>query len=115
MLSECLSEIKNLRSINFIKMSEIIEVGKKCREQIIYPEVDIEKDSIYSYTSGTTGAPKCIVFKEQSPNAVIEMHNGLDLKEYVGDRSLLVIPSSHATGMFYATYLQMAKGKTMVL
>ena len=37
------------------------------------------------------------------------------MRDYVGDRSLVVIPASHATGMFYATYLQMAKGKTMVL
>ena len=113
-LSSCLDDIRDLKGINFIRMSDIIKEGEKSNE-VIVPQTDIEKDSIYSYTSGTTGAPKCIVFKEQSPNAIIEMHNGLDLKEYVGDRSLLVIPSSHATGMFYATYLQMAKGKTMVL
>lgn len=114
-LSACIREIRNLRNVNFIKMSEIIKVGKDNNNQIIYPEVDINKDSIYSYTSGTTGDPKCIVFNEKSPNAIIEMHKGLDLRDYVGDRSLVVIPPSHATGMFYATYLQMAKGKTLVL
>lgn len=109
------SELSKLRNINFINMSEIIKAGKESKTQLIYPEVDIKKDSIYSYTSGTTSAPKCIVFNEQSPNAIIEMHKGLDLRDYVGDRSLLVIPASHATGMFYATYLQLAKGKTLVL
>lgn len=114
-LSACIEEIRNLRHVNFIKMNEILKVGKESKREIIYPEVDIKRDSIYSYTSGTTGPPKCIVFNEQSPNAIIEMHKGLDLRDYVGDRSLVVIPPSHATGMFYATYLQMAKGKTMVL
>jgi len=114
-MSKAMGEIAKLRHINFINMSEIIKVGKETKNEIIYPEVDIKKDSIYSYTSGTTGAPKCIVFNEQSPNAIIEMHNGLNLRDYVGDRSLVVIPPSHATGMFYATYLQLAKGKTLVL
>lgn len=114
-LSACIKEIRNLKHVNFIKMSEILKVGKESKREIVYPQVDIKRDSIYSYTSGTTGAPKCIVFNEQSPNAIIEMHKGLDLRDHVGDRSLVVIPPSHATGMFYATYLQMAKGKTMVL
>lgn len=108
-------ELATITDIRFINMRDVIELGKSNTENIIYPKVDIEKDSIYSYTSGTTAAPKCIVFKEQSPNAIIEMHKGLNLRDYVGDRSLLVIPSSHATGMFYATYLQLAKGKTLVL
>ena len=108
-------EMTKLKNVNFINMRDIIKVGRESKSQLIYPEVDIKKDSIYSYTSGTTSAPKCIVFTEQSPNAIIEMHKGLDLRDYVGDRSLLVIPASHATGMFYATYLQLAKGKTLVL
>lgn len=114
-MAKAMGEMAKLRHINFINMSEIIKVGKEKTDPIKYPEVDIKKDSIYSYTSGTTGAPKCIVFNEQSPNAIIEMHNGVDLKDFVGDRSLVVIPASHATGMFYATYLQLAKGKTLVL
>ncbi len=114
-MTQAMSEIAKLRHINFINMNEIIKVGQETKNEIKYPEVDIKKDSIYSYTSGTTGDPKCIVFNEQSPNAIIEMHKGLDLRDYVGDRSLVVIPPSHATGMFYATYLQLAKGKTLVL
>ncbi len=114
-MSKAMGELAKLRNIDFINMSEIIKVGKESKNELVYPDVDITKDSIYSYTSGTTGDPKCIVFTEQSPNAIIEMHKGLDLRDYVGDRSLVVIPASHATGMFYATYLQLAKGKTLVL
>lgn len=114
-MARSMGEIAKLRHINFINMSEIIKAGKESKSELVYPKVDIKKDSIYSYTSGTTGEPKCIVFNEQSPNAIIEMHKGLDLRDYVGDRSLVVIPASHATGMFYAIYLQMAKGKTLVL
>lgn len=114
-MARAMREMAKLRNINFINMSEIIKAGKESKTQLIYPEVDINKDAIYSYTSGTTSEPKCIVFKEKSPNAIIEMHKGLNLRDYVGDRSLVVIPASHATGMFYATYLQLAKGKTLVL
>lgn len=114
-MSKCIDEIKSLKGVNFIKMSEVIKEGKDKSRKIVYPKVDINKDSIYSYTSGTTADPKCIVFKEYSPNAIIEMHNGIDMRDYVGDRSLVVIPPSHATGMFYATYLQMAKAKTLVI
>jgi acyl-coenzyme A synthetase/AMP-(fatty) acid ligase len=114
-MDKAMKEIAQLNHVNFIKMSEVVKAGREDKNQIVYPEVDIKRDSMYSYTSGTTGAPKCIVFNEQSPNAIIEMHNGLNLRDYVGDRSLVVIPPSHATGMFYATYLQLAKGKTLVL
>ena len=114
-MAKAMGEMAKLRHINFIHMREILKEGNDPNRKIVFPEVDINKDSIYSYTSGTTAAPKCIVFKEKAPNAIIEMHNGLDLQEYVGDRSLVVIPASHATGMFYAVDLQMAKGKTLVL
>ncbi len=113
-MAECSADIQELSDVRIINMRDVIALGENVNF-IEYPPIDIERDSIYSYTSGTTGEPKCIVFKEQSPNAIIEMHNGLDLRDYVGDRSLVVIPSSHATGMFYATYLQLAKGKTLVL
>jgi len=114
-LDQCLEDIRSLHGVEFIRMSEMLKEGKKRIGTIKYPEVDIEKDSIYSYTSGTTGDPKPFVLLEQAPNAIIEMHKGLDLKDYVGDRSLVLIPASHPTGLFFATYLQMAKGKTMVL
>lgn len=114
-LDACLEDIRSLHGVEFIKMQDLLKEGKKRANDIKFPEVDIERDSIYSYTSGTTGDPKPFVLKEQAANAIIEMHKGLDLKDYVGDRSLVLIPASHPTGLFFATYLQMAKGKTMVL
>lgn len=113
---DCLIKLATMKNIEIVKMPEIIKEGKEKKNNFIGPNgIDIDRDSIYSYTSGTTGEPKCIVFKEQSPNAIIEMHKGLDLREYVGDRDLVVIPPSHATGMFYAAYLKLAKGHTLVL
>lgn len=111
---ECLKKISKMHNINFIKMSEVISVGKKCNDKLISQPVDIDRDVSYSYTSGTTGKPKCIVFKEQSANALIELHIGVNTKDYVGERCFQVIPLTHATGERFCGYLQLARGKTMV-
>ena len=77
--------------------------------------MDIDRDVSYSYTSGTTkGKPKCIVYKELSANALIELHIGVETKDYVGERVFAVIPFTHATGERFCGYLQMARGKTIV-
>lgn len=111
---DCMKKIAKMRSINFIRMQEVIEVGKKSKEPLKSGPVDIERDVSYSYTSGTTGAPKCIVFKEQSANALIELHKGVNTKDFVGERCFQVIPLTHATGERFCGYLQLARGKTMV-
>lgn len=111
---DCIKKISNLRNINFIKMSEIIDVGKKDTSKLLVAPVDIDRDVSYSYTSGTTGAPKCIVYKELSANALIELHKGVNTKDFVGERVFQVIPLTHATGERFCGYLQMARGKTMV-
>ena len=112
---ECLKKMAKLRKINFIRMQELIEVGKKINEELISKPVDIDRDVSYSYTSGTTkGVPKCIVYKEMSANALIELHIGVNTKDYVGERVFQVIPLTHATGERFCGYLQMARGKTMV-
>jgi len=111
---ECMKKISKLRKINFIAMREIVEVGKKSSIPLFSGPVDIERDVSYSYTSGTTGDPKCIVFKEQSANALIELHKGVITKDYVGERCFQVIPLTHATGERFCGYLQFARGKTLV-
>lgn len=111
---DCLRKMGKMRNVNFIKMSEVIEVGKKSKDPLKTGPVDIDRDVSYSYTSGTTGKPKCIVYKELSANALIELHIGVNTKDYVGERCFQVIPLTHATGERFCGYLQLARGKTMV-
>ncbi|NMA51134.1 MAG: acyl--CoA ligase [Mollicutes bacterium] len=111
---ECKKKISKMRNINFIRMSEVISVGANCKDELFFGPIDIDRDVSYSYTSGTTGMPKCVVFKEQAANALIEVHKGIDTKDYVGERFFQVIPLTYATGERYCGYLQFAKGKTLV-
>lgn len=112
--AECVKKLTRLENIRVISHSEVLEEGKKHAFKIESTPVDINRDIGYSYTSGTTGRPKCIVYKEASANAFIEMHAGIDTKDYVGERVFQVIPLTHATGERVSGYLQMAKGKTLV-
>ncbi len=109
---ECADKVTRMTSVKFFRLKAVLEAGEK--KPLERGPVDIERDVSYSYTSGTTGAPKCIVYKEASANAFIEMHEGLDTKDYVGERVFQVIPLTHATGERVSGYLQMAKGKTLV-
>lgn len=111
---ECKRKIRKMKSIRFISMSKMRKRGKKNWQPMNRGPVDIDRDISYSYTSGTTGLPKCIVYKEFSTNAFIEMHAGLDTKDYVGERVFQIIPLTHATGERVSGYLPLAKGKTLV-
>ena len=110
----CMEKIPTLKGVNFYRLSDILALGRQNLVPMKRGPVDIDRDMCYSYTSGTTGAPKCIVYKEYSPNAFIEMHIGTDTLDYVGERVLQVIPLTHATGERVSGYLQLAKGKTLV-
>ena len=110
---ECKKKIVLMQNKNFIRFPEILEEGKMDEDFWEDKPVDVERDVSYSYTSGTTGIPKCIVYKEQSTNAFIEMHNGIDTKDYVGERVFQAIPLTHSTGERVSGYLQLAKGKTL--
>lgn len=114
MFHQCLAKIPSIRGVNFFKMEDVIAAGKNSKEPLHSGPVDIDRDVSYSYTSGTTGKPKCIVYKEASANALIELHIGINTKDYVGDRCFQSIPLTHATGERFCGYLQMARGKTMV-
>lgn len=110
----CMQKIPTLTNIRFVKMTDIVTLGQQNYMPLYRGPIDIERDICYSYTSGTTGKPKCIVYKEISANAFLEMHAGLDTKDYVGERVFQVIPLTHATGERVSGYLPMAKGKTLV-
>jgi len=112
--AECIEKVKRFESIRVVALSEVLIEGEAYEYEFKSGPVDIDRDISYSYTSGTTGRPKCIVYKESSANAFIEMHAGLDTKDYVGERVFQVIPLTHATGERFSGYLQMAKGKTLV-
>ncbi len=109
---KCREKLEKLKGVTCYRLPMIISHDEL--EPLPCMPVDIERDVSYSYTSGTTGKPKCIVYKESSANAFIEMHAGLDTKDYVGERVFQVIPLTHATGERVSGYLQMAKGKTLV-
>lgn len=113
-VEECLEKIKYIKNIKFLTIAQAIAIGKKNKYSLYSGPVDINRDVSYSYTSGTTGNPKCIVYKEKSANAFIEMHIGINTKDYVGDRCLTIIPFTHATGERLCCYLSLAKGKTIV-
>lgn len=110
----CLKKLPTLTNIRVIKLLDAIQLGKTNLSPMRRGPVDIERDICYSYTSGTTGKPKCIVYKEASANAFIEMHAGLDTKDYVGERVFQIIPLTHSTGERVSGYLPLAKGKTLL-
>ena len=112
--AECMHKVSNINSVRFSRIGDVIEIGKKSDEPLYDGPVDIDRDVSYSYTSGTTGNPKCIVYKEASANALVELHIGINTKDYVGDRCFQSIPLTHATGERFCGYLQLARGKTMV-
>ncbi len=111
---ECRQKIAKMKSVRFVPMREVLKMGRENWFPMERGPVDIDRDICYSYTSGTTGLPKCIVYKELSANAFIEMHAGLDTKDYVGERVFQLIPLTHATGERVSGYLPLAKGKTLV-
>lgn len=114
---ECANKVKKIarkKEIMFLTVPQIVDIGRKNLVPMKHEPVDIERDVSYSYTSGTTGRPKCIVYKEASANAYIEMHIGVDTKDYVGERVFQVIPLTHATGERACLYQSMSRAKTIV-
>lgn len=76
---------------------------------------DENRASTLNYTSGTTGKPKCMAHSDLAPLFLVASHDTIPRDEHPGDRTLITIPLQHPTGLFYATVLQLAQGKTLVL
>lgn len=104
-------------SKDYVRMQEFINVGKKDTKEFECEKYDEERDSTYLYSSGTTGEPKCVVFKDYAVNSLHSMHKGVNTypNDGVGDRSYLNIPLYYATSWLFATHLQLCQGKTLVL
>lgn len=84
-------------------------------ENISVAKYDEKRISTLTYTSGTTGAPKCMAHSDLAPLFLVAAHDEIPRDEYRGDRTLLTIPLQHPTGLFYSMVFQMAQGKTLVL
>lgn len=109
------TDIDYINGKNYIKMQTFIETGEKSFYKSEDEKYDENRDSTFLYTSGTTGDPKCIVFKDNAINALPNMHDHCYIEqEQIGDRSLLIIPPYYATSLLYAIHLQLCKGKTLV-
>lgn len=78
--------------------------------------LDINRPTIFAYTSGTTGKSKCMALSDLAPLLISASHEYIDRpNEKIGDRTLVTIPLQHPTGLFYSMVLQLAEGKTLVL
>ena len=69
-----INECKKYDNIELLYLKDIFNNGKKSNITIKSEPIDLEKDISYFYTSGSTGEPKCIVFKNKSYSAFLEMN-----------------------------------------
>ena len=67
-------DVKQLESVKWYKFSEVVEAGKK--NILPYPEIDPDSIVYFSYTSGTTGAPKGAMVSNKN---VVAMIGGAEL------------------------------------
>lgn len=109
-ITECLMNLHKIKDVQFIKLEELRLAGAASDLPLSLGPTDLDRDVSYYYTSGTTGAPKCVVYKEYSLNAYIEMHAGLDTQNVVGERNFQCIPLTHMTGERVCTFMPLARG-----
>ena len=69
-----INECKKYDNIELLYLKDIFNNGKNSNIIIKSEPIDLEKDISYFYTSGSTGEPKCIVFKNKSYSAFLEMN-----------------------------------------
>lgn len=112
---KCYMKAAKIRTVKFYKLPEVVKLGKKHIQPLVSGPCDMDRDVSYSYTSGTTGKPKCIVYKEYSAHAIIEEHVGIDTRDRVGYRVFQVIPFTHATGERMGAFFGLGRARTLVL
>lgn len=114
-IMQCLMNLDKVKGVEFIKLEELRKAAELRTDiPLPYGPTDLDRDISYYYTSGTTGNPKCVVYKEYSVNAYIEMHAGLNTQNYVGERSFQSIPMTHMTGERVCALMPLARGQTLV-
>ena len=113
-ITECLLNLHKIKGVQFIKLEELRKAGAESDLPLPYGPTDLDRDISYFYTSGTTNKPKCVVYKEYSINAYVEMHAGLDTQNYVGERNFQCIPLTHMTGERVCAIMPLARGGTLV-
>ncbi|MEE3404493.1 MAG: AMP-binding protein [Acutalibacteraceae bacterium] len=113
-IMECLMNLDKIKGVEFLKLDELKKAGEKSDLPLPYGPTNLDRDISYYYTSGTTGKPKCVVYKEYSLNAYVELHAGLDTKNYVGERNFQCIPLTHMTGERVCTIMPLARGGILV-
>lgn len=105
---------KRIPGANLITLTDFL-VHDPLQETLSAVSYDENRISTLTYTSGTTGMPKCIGHSDLSILFFTAAYKFVKRDEYRGDRTLLTIPQQHPTGLFYATVFQMMEGKTLVL
>ncbi|MEE3404128.1 MAG: class I adenylate-forming enzyme family protein [Acutalibacteraceae bacterium] len=113
-IMNCLMNLDKIKGVEFIKLEELKQAGLKSDLPLPYGPTNLDRDISYYYTSGTTGKPKCVVYKEYSLNAYVEMHAGLDTQNLVGERNFQCIPLTHMTGERVCTIMPLARGGILV-
>ncbi len=113
-IMRCLMSLDKIRGVEFIKLDELKKAGAASDLPLPCGPTDLDRDISYYYTSGTTGKPKCVVYKEYSLNAYVEMHAGLDTQNVVGERNFQCIPLTHMTGERVCTIMPLARGGILV-
>ncbi len=111
---ECLSNLDKIKGVEFIRLEDLRIAGENSDIPLDLGPTDLDRDISYFYTSGTTNKPKCVVYKEYSLNAYVEMHAGLDTQNYVGERNFQCIPLTHMTGERVCAIMPLARGGTLV-
>ena len=113
-IMDCLNNLDKIKGVDFIKLEDLRKAGEESDIPLELGPTDLDRDISYFYTSGTTSQPKCVVYKEYSLNAYVEMHAGLDTKNYVGERNFQCIPLTHMTGERVCAIMPLARGGTLV-
>ena len=113
-ITECFKNLHKIKGVQFIKLDAMKQYGEMSDIPLPNGPTDLDRDISYYYTSGTTGIPKCVVYKEYSLNAYVEMHAGLDTQNVVGERNFQSIPMTHMTGERVCAIMPLARGGTLV-